>query len=106
MVSSRRLLTLSDMPLLVARNQVGGLSFEEISFTSREIQELLLKNYHITITDKSADEITQQTEGWITGLLLSTQLLEDEIGERIRTARVSGVNLYDYMAQQVFEAAA
>ncbi len=103
MVSSRRLLTLSDMPLLVARNQVGGLSFEEISFTSQEIQELLLKNYHITITDKSADEITQQTEGWITGLLLSTQLLEDKIGERIRTARVSGVNLYDYMAQQVFE---
>lgn len=103
MVSSRRLLTLSDMPLLVARNQVGGLSFEEIAFTSLEIQELLLKNYHITISDKSADEITQQTEGWITGLLLSTQLLEDEIGERIRTARVSGVNLYDYMAQQVFE---
>ncbi|MBG0770889.1 MAG: tetratricopeptide repeat protein, partial [Anaerolineaceae bacterium] len=103
MVSSRRLLTLSDMPLLVARNQVGGLSFEEIAFTSLEIQELLLKNYHITISDKSAEEITQQTEGWITGLLLSTQLLEDEIGERIRTARVSGVNLYDYMAQQVFE---
>lgn len=103
MVSSRRLLTLSDMPLLVARNQVGGLSFEEISFVSEEIQELLLKNYHITISDKSAEDITLQTEGWITGLLLSTQLLDDEIGERIRTARVSGVNLYDYMAQQVFE---
>jgi ATP/maltotriose-dependent transcriptional regulator MalT len=103
MVSSRRLLTLSDMPLLVARNQVGGLSFEEIAFTSDEIQELLLKNYHLTISDKAADDITQQTEGWITGLLLSTQLLDDEIGERIRTARVSGVNLYDYMAQQVFE---
>ena len=103
MVSSRRLLTLSDMPLLVARNQVGGLSFEEISFTANEIQELLLKNYHLTVSDKSAEEITQQTEGWITGLLLSTQLLDDEIGERIRTARVSGVNLYDYMAQQVFE---
>ena len=58
MVSSRRLLTLSDMPLLVARNQVGGLSFEEISFTANEIQELLLKNYHLTITDQSAEEIT------------------------------------------------
>ena len=103
MVSSRRLLTLSDMPLLVARNQVGGLSFEEISFTANEIQELLLKNYHLTVSDQSAEEITQQTEGWITGLLLSTQLLDDEIGERIRTARVSGVDLYDYMAQQVFE---
>jgi len=102
-VSSRRLLTLPDMPLLVARNQVGGISFEEIAFTSEEIQELLLKNYHLTITDQSAEEITRQTEGWITGLLLSTHLLEDEIGERIRIARVSGVNLYDYMAQQVFE---
>jgi ATP/maltotriose-dependent transcriptional regulator MalT len=102
-VSSRRLLTLPDMPLLVARNQVGGISFEEIAFTANEIQDLLLKNYHLTISDKSAEEITQQTEGWITGLLLSTQLLNEEIGERIRTARVSGVNLYDYMAQQVFE---
>ena len=103
MVSSRRLLTLPDMPLLVARNQVGGISFEEIAFTANEIQDLLLKNYHLTISDKSADEITQQTEGWITGLLLSTQLMDDQIGERIRAARVSGVNLYDYMAQQVFE---
>jgi len=102
-VSSRRLLTLSDMPLLVARNQVGGISFEEISFSAGEIQELLLKNYHLTISDTSAEDITQQTEGWITGLLLSTHLLEGEIGERIRTARVSGVDLYDYMAQQVFE---
>jgi len=103
MVSSRRLLTLSDMPLLVAHNQVGGISFEEVSFSAEEIQELLLQNYHITINDKSAEEITQQTEGWITGLLLSTHLIDESIGERIRVARVSGVGLYDYMAQQVFE---
>jgi len=102
-VSSRRLLTLSDMPLLVARNQVGGISFEEISFSAEEIQELLLKNYHLTVSDKSAEEIIQQTEGWITGLMLSTHLLDDEIGERLRIARVSGVGLYDYMAQQVFD---
>lgn len=103
MVSSRRLLSLSDMPLLVARNQVGGLSFEEIAFSAGEMQQLLLQNYHITINDQSAEKITQQTEGWVTGLLLSTQLLEDEIGERIRVERVSGVGLYDYMAQQVFK---
>jgi LuxR family transcriptional regulator, maltose regulon positive regulatory protein len=103
MVSSRRLLALADMPLLVARNQVGGISFEEISFSADEIQELLLKNYHKTISDQLAEEITQQTEGWITGLLLSTHLLDDEMGERIRVGRVSGVGLYDYMAQQVFD---
>jgi len=102
-VSSRRLLTLTDMPLLVARNQVGGISFEDISFSTAEIQEFLLQNYHLTITDQIAEEITEQTEGWITGLLLSTHMLEDKIGERIRVARVSGVGLYDYMAHQVFE---
>jgi LuxR family transcriptional regulator, maltose regulon positive regulatory protein len=102
-VSSRRLLSLADMPLLVARNQVGGISFEEIAFSTEEIQQFLLKNYHLTITDQTAAEITEQTEGWITGLLLSTQLLGDEIGERIRVARVSGVGLYEYMAQQVFD---
>lgn len=102
-VSSRRLLSLADMPLLVARNQVGGISFEEISFSAEEIQELLLKNYHLTINDQTAMEITEQTEGWITGLLLSTHLLRDEIGERIRIARVSGVGLYEYMAQQVYD---
>ena len=102
-ISSRRLLTLSDMPLLVARNQVGGISFEEISFSAEEIQALLLKNYHLTISDESAAGITEQTEGWITGLLLSTHLLDDEIGERIRVARVSGVGLYEYLAQQVFD---
>ena len=102
-ISSRRLLTLSDMPLLVARSQVGGISFEEISFSAEEIQALLLKNYHLTISDEHADGITEQTEGWITGLLLSTHLLEEEIGERIRVARVSGVGLYDYLAQQVYD---
>ena len=102
-ISSRRLLTLSDMPLLVARNQVGGISFEEISFSSPEIQALLSKNYHLTISDDSANAINEQIEGWITGLLLSTHILEDKIGERIRVARVSGVGLYEYLAQQVFD---
>jgi len=75
----------------------------EISFSAEEIQALLLKNYHLTISDESAAGITEQTEGWITGLLLSTHLLDDEIGERIRVARVSGVGLYEYLAQQVFD---
>ncbi len=102
-ISSRRLITLSDMPLLVARSQVGGISFEEISFSAEEIQALLLKNYHLTITDKYAEGITEQTEGWITGLLLSTHLLEEELGSGLRVARVSGVGLYEYLAQQVFD---
>ncbi len=103
LVSSRRLLSLADLPLLVARSQVGGISFEEISFSAQEIQDLLLQNYHLTISDRSAEELTRQSEGWITGLLLSTHLLDGEIGDRLRVARVSGVGLYEYLAQQVLD---
>lgn len=102
-VSSRRLLSLVDLPLWVARNLVGGISFEEIAFTSEEIQALFLQNYHLSLSNKSALEISKKSEGWITGLLLSSQLFEDGIDERMRISRVSGVDLYDYMAQQIFD---
>lgn len=101
-VASRTLISLPDMPLLVARSQVGGLSFEELAFRPEEIQELLLQNQHLTISDAAARDLAQQTEGWITGLLLSTQLLGREVAERQVVSRVSGVDLYEYLTQQVF----
>jgi LuxR family transcriptional regulator, maltose regulon positive regulatory protein len=102
-VTSRTLLTLPDLPLLVARSQVGGLSFEELAFQPPEVQGLLLQNYHMTISDEKAAQMAQQTEGWITGLLLSTQVDGTGIGNRSQIAKVSGIGLYDYLAQQVFE---
>ncbi|MDR3573954.1 MAG: tetratricopeptide repeat protein [Anaerolineaceae bacterium] len=102
-VTSRTLLTLPDLPLLVARSQVGGLSFEELAFQPPEVQGLLLQNYHMTITDEAAAQMAQQTEGWITGLLLSAQANGNEMGDRTRVAKVSGIGLYDYLAQQVFD---
>jgi ATP/maltotriose-dependent transcriptional regulator MalT/DNA-binding SARP family transcriptional activator len=102
-IASRTLLTLPDLPLMVARSQVGGLSFEELAFRTDEIQALVLQNHHITLPDSAAEELAKETEGWITGLLLSTQTMWHGAGDRARVARVSGVGLYDYLAQQVLE---
>lgn len=101
--ASRTLLALPDMPLLVARSQVSGLSFQELSFLPAEIQELLRTNFNMDVPAKTAEQLVEDTEGWITGLLLSSQSPSGEIAERLRLARVSGVDLYDYLAQQVFE---
>lgn len=98
---SRMLLTLPDLPLMVARSQVGGLSFDELTFQADEIQTLLLQNYNLTLTPEEASELAHETEGWVTGLLLSTQLMGKTIANRLRVARVSGVGLYDYLASQV-----
>jgi ATP/maltotriose-dependent transcriptional regulator MalT len=102
-LSSRSLLTLPDLPLFVARSQVGGLSSEELAFDPREIQALVLKNYHVTISDTIAEELVKESEGWITGMLLSAQTVWQGMVDRLRVARVSGVGLYDYLAQQVLD---
>lgn len=102
-LSSRTLMTLPDMPLMVARSLVGGLSFEELAFRAEEIQTLVLQNYHVTMPEKAAEELVQETEGWITGLLLSAQTMWQGMADRLRVARVSGVGLYDYLAQQVLD---
>ena len=102
-IASRILLTLPDLSLLVAHNQVAGLSFEELAFSAEEVKQLILANYHQVITDERANELVSQTEGWITGLLLSTQLSQKGNEERMRLAKVSGIGVYEYLAQQVFD---
>lgn len=102
-LSSRVLLTLPDLSLLVARNQVSGLSFEELAFLPKEVKQLLDENYHQNISDAHAEELVAQTEGWITGLLLSTQISPKGIEDRVRLTKVSGIGVYEYLAQQVFD---
>lgn len=102
-ISSRRLLPLADMPLLVARGQVGGLGFEELAFNAGEIRELFLKSHHVTLSDREAEELAHSTEGWITGLILSTQIRGGKVIRRIQPKDVVGVGLYEYLAQQVLE---
>ena len=103
LLSTRTLLDIPDLPLLIARSQVGGISQEDLAFEPGEIQSLLLQNYGITLSDEMAESITQEAEGWITGVLLSAETMRRGMLDRLRTARVSGVNLYDYLAQQVLE---
>ncbi|MBE0698466.1 MAG: hypothetical protein IH586_16235, partial [Anaerolineaceae bacterium] len=102
-LASRILLDLPDMTLMVARSQVGGLSYEELTFLPDEIQGLMKNNYDIVLSDAEAADLANETEGWVTGLLLSTQVQGKAYANRLRVARVSGVGLYEYMAQQILE---
>jgi LuxR family maltose regulon positive regulatory protein len=102
-LSSRTMVALPDLPLMVARSQVCGLGFEELAFRADEIQTLVLQNYHLTMPAAAAEELAKETEGWITGLLLSTQTAWQGMADQVRLARVSSVGLYDYLAQQVLD---
>jgi LuxR family maltose regulon positive regulatory protein len=102
-ITSRKLLTFPDLPLMVARSQVGGLSIEELAFMPDEIQELFGKIFDKPIDSQQAMNLASRTEGWITGLLLTSQMLKSGMGDQIKVTRTSGVGLYEYLAQQVLD---
>lgn len=102
-VTSRKLLTLPDLPLMVARAQVGGLSIEELVFQPAEIQKLYSQAFNKTIDAREAEQIAAASEGWITGLLLTSPMLRSGLGEPVKIARASGIGLYEYLAQQVLD---
>jgi ATP/maltotriose-dependent transcriptional regulator MalT/two-component SAPR family response regulator len=102
-LSSRSLPRLSDMTLLVAREQVGGLDFSDLSFRPEEIQALLAQNRQVHISDEDAGALVNVTEGWITGLQFADLNLAGAGGSRIRPVHTAGVSVFDYLGQQVLE---
>jgi LuxR family transcriptional regulator, maltose regulon positive regulatory protein len=100
-ISSRTLISLPNMPLMVGRSMVKGLGYADLAFEAGEIQALLQQNYSQTLSTEIITELEKETEGWITGLLLSAETQWQGMNDRLRVARASGVGLYDYLAQQV-----
>jgi LuxR family transcriptional regulator, maltose regulon positive regulatory protein len=93
-LSSRTLPPLEDVTLMIAREQVAGISHVDLAFEPGEIQALYAQNYHQRISDEIAKEYVSQTGGWITGMVLSNLP---------GMPRVSGVDAFAYLGQQVLE---
>jgi ATP/maltotriose-dependent transcriptional regulator MalT/DNA-binding SARP family transcriptional activator len=102
-LSSRTLPELQDIPLLVARDEVGGLDFSDLSFQPEEIQELLSQNQHLHLSESEAQKLAEETEGWITGLQFA-DVGRVRAGASAFPARAAtGVSVFDYLGRQVLE---
>ena len=102
-LSSRTLITLPDLDLLVARGHVAGIGYEDLAFNREEIQALVEQQFRTHLSSGEILELARVTEGWITGLLLSSQLQEQLSTSRLRTLKATNVDLYAYLARQVLD---
>ena len=93
-LSSRTLPLLEDVTLMVAREQVAGISHIDLEFSVREVQALYAQNYHEHLSDKDAQQFVSDTGGWITGMVLSNLP---------NMPRVSGVDTFAYLGKQVLD---
>jgi ATP/maltotriose-dependent transcriptional regulator MalT/two-component SAPR family response regulator len=50
---------------------VVGLGTEDLQFSAQEIQELFRGTFELSLPDQEARQLAEQTEGWITAILLS-----------------------------------
>ena len=103
-IASRTIPTLTPrgLAVLTARQEVAGLGARELRFTAQEIQQLVLQNYQQELPDEVAQELARQSEGWITGIVLSAQATwKDLIAGAVR-ARGASSGVYEYLANEVF----
>ncbi len=70
-LAARHLPDFPDMPLLTVRNQVGGLSFEDLAFLPDEIQQLFMKSNDKPLSLQDANTIIEETEGWVAAINLT-----------------------------------
>jgi LuxR family transcriptional regulator, maltose regulon positive regulatory protein len=101
-VASRNLVPLQNLVLLIARRQAAGLSVDELRFTPRELQALALQNYTLDLDPGEADHLFQQTSGWITGVLLSTDPYWSQGQVKIQQSGRINQDIYDYLTTQLY----
>lgn len=100
-LTSRTLLSLPVITLMAARSQVGGLSLEDLAFQEDEVRQWFLQTQSISLSNHEATVIMTATEGWITGIILRSQVALHRGKEHARIPRVPGATLNDYFATLV-----
>ncbi len=93
-LSSRTLPTLPDITLMVAREQINGLSQVDLAFQPVEIQALFNQNQQRSLSEQAAYQLAEQTGGWVTGILLSDLSV---------APRVSQVDAFSFLGHQVLD---
>ena len=88
---------------LVARGELEGLGNEELKFTAEEIQQLIRQNHNLDLPLEEAESLAQQSEGWITAILLTAQTLWKGLLHTMARAKGDDSQIFAYLAREVLQ---
>jgi LuxR family maltose regulon positive regulatory protein len=88
---------------LVARGELEGLGNDDLKFTADEIQRLLRQNHNLDLPQEEAERLAQQSEGWITAILLTTHTLWKGLLHTMALARGDDSQIFAYLAREVLQ---
>jgi LuxR family maltose regulon positive regulatory protein len=100
-IASRTVPTELPLVSLAAREVLAELGQESLRFTPAEIQALFHQRYQVELSPEAAESLAAESEGWITGILLTSDSPWHTALEVWARARASGRPLYEYLAGEV-----
>jgi LuxR family transcriptional regulator, maltose regulon positive regulatory protein len=88
---------------LAAQGAVAGLGATDLRFTADEVREVLAAKYRLTITPEQAAQLAEESEGWITAIVLTSQSVWQNFLAGLIRAHDSASTLFEYLAGEVFD---
>ncbi|MBL0388735.1 hypothetical protein JJB07_19180 [Tumebacillus sp. ITR2] len=104
-LGSRKTLETMAVKRLQATCDLLVIDKKDLAFTVAEIDQLFRQAYGIELTSEQAQELQEQTEGWIIALQMVWKGMERgvELPQLWRLQGQAGIPLFHYLAEEVFD---
>ena len=101
-VAGRTLVNLT-VSRLAVDGQLFGVGLGDLRFSPAEVAALLRQRYGVDLDAPQVEELTEKTEGWIAGLLLSIHGLDGAVDSLTRLGISGHGPLYTYLADEAYD---
>jgi len=101
-LASRTLPSKLRLTRLTAQQEIAGLGVNDLRFTAEEIRAFVKQNYQTDLSDAQTEELAETSEGWITGILLTTHTLWRGLFQDLVRLQGPHSHVFNYLASEVF----
>ncbi|HEX2916137.1 MAG TPA: tetratricopeptide repeat protein [Chloroflexia bacterium] len=90
-----------DLTSLRIQGNVTGLGVKDLKMNAEEVYTLLSGHFNLPISRQDALEVTEKTEGWVTGVMLAC----DTVLHQLDTPAISATQtqLFNYLSTQILQ---